>query len=58
MYLGPVRDENCSDLKTEGGLKVYGFEIVSSPLLVHALWTRFWELVTYICTVPGKHCEM
>ena len=56
-YFVLVRDENCSDLKTEGILKFYGFEVVSSPLLVHTLWTRFSTLVTHICTLPGIRCE-
>ena len=57
-YFVLVRDENCSGLKTEVSLKVYGFEVVSSPLLVHTLWTRLSALVTHICTVPGIGCEM
>ena len=57
-YFAVVRNENCSGLKTAASLKVYGSEVVSSPLLVHALRTQFWALVTHICTVLGIRCEM
>ena len=57
-YIAVVKDENCSDWKIEGSLKVYGSEAFSWPLLVHALWTRFSVLVTHIFTVPGIRCEM
>jgi hypothetical protein len=58
MYFAVVRDENCSGLKAAASSKVYGSEVVSSTLLVHAQWTRFSALVTHICTVPGIGCEM
>ena len=57
-YFVLVRDEDSSDLKTEGILKFYGFEVVSSPLLIHALWIRVSALITHICTVHGLSCEM
>ena len=57
-YFVLVRDEDCSGLKTEVSLKVYGFEVVSSPLLIHALWIRVSALITHICTVHGIRCEM
>jgi hypothetical protein len=40
-YFAVVRNENCSGLKAAASSKVYGSEIVSSPLLVHAKWTPF-----------------
>jgi len=57
-YFAVVRDENCFDLKTAGSSNVYRSEVVSSPLLVHAQWTRFSASVTDICTVRAVSCEM
>jgi len=57
-FFAVIRDENCSDLKTAASSKVYGCEVVSSPLLVHAQWTRFSASVTDICTVRAVRCEM
>ena len=57
-YFVVVRDENCSDLKAAESWTFYGSEVVSSQLLVHALWTGFPALVTRICTVSGIRCEM
>ena len=58
MYFAVVKHENYSDLKTASSSKVYRFEIISSPLLVHAQWTRFSASVTHICTVRAVRCEM
>jgi len=58
MYFAVVRNENCSGLKAAARPNFYGSEVVSSPILVHALWTRFSALVTHISIVPGIGCEM
>ena len=57
-YFAAVRDENCSDLKSEASSKVYRSEVVSTPLHVHAQWTGFSVSVTDICTERALRCEM